>query len=124
LPTGKSAHLKLFLEAGCFVVCTLHRLLNAGVNVTRIPAGLHGAIAGLLELHHNVAQAALVALLLGTALLLCLACLLMHCVHGLAQFARNRSCLNRPLRFVRAFLDPVDALLDFTELHEILLAEN
>ena len=58
------------------------------------------------------------------ALLLCLARLLMHCVHGLAQLARNRSCLNRPLRFVCAFLDSVDPLLHFTELHEVLLYQK
>jgi len=119
---ARSAHLKLFLEARRFVVRALYRLLHGRINVARLLACLHGAIARLLELRDDVAQAALVGLLLlCAARLLCLARLLMHCVHGLAQLARHRSCLDRPLRFVCAFLDSVDPLLHFTHLHDVLL---
>jgi hypothetical protein len=101
----------------------LHRLLQARIDVSRLTAGVHGAIAALLELRNHVAQPALVSLLLpGTAAsLLQLPGLLVHRVYALAQVSRHRSGPHGLLCVIGAFLDTVDPLLQFAHLHDVLL---
>jgi hypothetical protein len=101
----------------------LHSLLQARIHISCLAAGIHGAIAALLELCHHVAQSVLVALLLltGTASLLQLPGLQVHRVYTLAQVSRHRTGPHGLLCVIGALLDTVDPLLQFAHLHDVLL---
>jgi hypothetical protein len=61
-------------------MCALHGLLQARIDISRLAAGVHGAIAALLELRYHVTQPALISLLLPVLLQACCNCLACWCI--------------------------------------------